>query len=66
MKPEHQIKVGDIVSVNFHAAQSTLCHRAEVCHVPLAPPHEDAWVFLDLQTKDVHHVFEPCTVTKHS
>ena len=56
------IKIGDIVTVNFNNAQTTLCHSAEVILMPCTP--EDSWVFKDLQTGDVHYVSEGCTITK--
>ena len=54
-------KVGDIVSVNFHSVQHTLCERAFVLHIPYATG--DSWVFRDLETGIRHAVSEGCTVT---
>ena len=56
------INEGDLVSVTFNGAQSTLCHRAQVVSKPQATG--DSWIFVDLDTKDLHYVSEGCTVTK--
>lgn len=58
---EYAINIGDTVSVNFHGSQSTLCHRAEVIGVA---GKDGVWIFKDLDTNTVHHVSEPCTVSK--
>ena len=57
-----EIKIGDIVSVNFNGAQITLCHKAKVIRVPVAIG--DSWIFEDVATWTVHHVSEGCTVTR--
>lgn len=62
MDSKYQIKIGDVVSVGFNNAQSTLCHKAEVKASPAGPG--DSWVFVDLETNDVHYVSEGCTITK--
>jgi hypothetical protein len=56
-----KIEIGDIVTVNFHGAQITLCHRAEVIYIPCATG--DSWIFLDRETGVLHHVSEGCTVS---
>ena len=58
----HEIKNGDIVSVNFHGGQNTLTRKAEVKHIPCATG--DSWIFHDLNTGETHYVSEGCTVTK--
>ena len=57
-----KIEEGDVVSVNFNAAQLTLSHRAEGIHVPCATG--DSWVFRDCETGAIHHVSEGCTVSR--
>jgi len=58
----NEIKVGDTVRVDFNDARSTLSHKAEVVHVPVATG--DGWIFKDLVTWDIHYVSEGCTVTR--
>ena len=60
--PVETIKAGDVVSVNFHNAQFTLCSRGVVIYTPLNP--EDSWVIRDDETRVVHYVSESCTVSK--
>ena len=55
------ICVGDTVSVHFHGAQSTLSHEAEVLGVA---GKDHTWIFRDIRSNDIHHVSEPCTVSK--
>lgn len=66
IQDERQLKygigVGDIVSVNFNNAQTTLCNRAEVIDIPIATG--DFWHFRELWSDTVHYVSEGCTVTK--
>ena len=57
-----KIKKGDHVSVNFNGAQLTLCHRAVVKSEKMSIG--DTWIFYDLDTKIIHYVDEPCTVSK--
>jgi hypothetical protein len=59
MKP---LSVNDIVSVNFHAAQITLCHRAKILF--LRANLEDSWVLECLDTGSLYYVSEPCTLTR--
>lgn len=56
-----KILVGDIVSVNFHNNQFTLCERGVVEYVPLS--QGDSWVIFDKDSGKLHYVSEPCTVT---
>jgi len=56
-----EIKVGDIVAVNFNGAQITLCHRAEVIYIPTNTG--DSWVFKEVHNDKVHYVSEGCTIT---
>lgn len=62
MKTEDQIKIGDIVHVDFNNAQFTLCSQAEVLALPFATG--DSWVFKDMTSGDIHYVSEGCTITK--
>jgi hypothetical protein len=55
------VKEGDKVRVKFNGAQITLCHVAEVLHVPQATG--DSWVFRDYHTQKQHYVSEGCTIT---
>jgi hypothetical protein len=59
----NKIKVGDLVGVNFHNAQMTLCYEAEVIYMPVATG--DSWIFRDTYDNSIHHVSEGCTVTKY-
>jgi hypothetical protein len=52
---------GDKVRVDFNGAQMTLCHEAEVLHVPQATG--DSWVFRNTRTQELHYVSEGCTIT---
>ncbi len=55
------IKVGDIVSINFHNVKLTLIARGVVVSVPLAPG--EAWVITGAGTKDcLFYISEPCTI----
>ena len=56
------IQTGDIVDVNFNAAQNTLGFRMKVIHIPHATG--DSWIFEDEAKQALHYVSEPCTVTK--
>lgn len=57
----NEIQEGDIVIVNFHNLQMTLCN-AKVLHVPCATG--DSWHLEDVDTGDIHYISEPCTITK--
>jgi hypothetical protein len=54
------IEPGDIVSVSFHGAQITLCHKAKVISIPRATG--DSWIF-EQEDGAIHYVSEGCTVT---
>lgn len=56
-----QIKVGDIVSVNFNNVEFTLCRRAEVLNIPTTTG--DSWVFKEVHNDQIHYVSEGCTIT---
>lgn len=56
------IEMGDIVTVNFYGSSIKLCHKAQVVKKPRATG--DSWVFLDIETKELHYISEGCTVTK--
>ncbi len=56
-----RIKEGDIVHVDFNCARHTLCHRAEVLHIPAATG--ESWIFCDLDTEQTHYVSEGCTIS---
>ena len=58
----NRIEVGDVVSVNFHNIQFTLCFRAKVEYVPCSMC--DGWIFRDVNTNEIHYVSEGCTITK--
>jgi len=62
MGNKYKITQGDHVSVNFNGAQITLCHRARVMSEKQSIG--DVWIFLDLDTKILHYVDEPCTISK--
>ena len=57
-----KIKVGDVVKVDFHNAQITLSHKAEVIYMPCQTG--DSWVFEDLNNGTIYYVSEGCTLTK--
>ena len=56
------IKVGDIVMVNFNSIQMTLCNSAKVLHIPCATG--DSWRFRDVKTNNLYYVSEGCTIVK--
>jgi len=58
----NEIKEGDIVSVNFHGSQFTLCTRGEVLYIPIATG--DSWKIRDLATGNIHYISEGCTICK--
>ena len=58
---KHEIKVGDVVSVNFNGSRMTLTHKAEVFRVPCATG--DSWIFRALSDNSIHYVSEGCTVS---
>jgi hypothetical protein len=69
MKPEDRIKEGDLVHVDINQAQITLCHEAEVLHMPNRAG--DSLVFKELRKGPkgvvetfIHYVSEGCTVSK--
>ncbi len=57
----NEIKIGDMVSVNFNNAQITLCKNAEVLHIPCDTG--DSWQFRDVDTNEIHYISEGCTIT---
>lgn len=62
MDTSEKIELGDKVSVNFHGAQTTLLHKAEVLHIPQATG--DSWIFRGIPScgTDIHYVSEGCTI----
>ena len=62
METKDQIKIGDVVSVNFNNAQTTLSFNATVLVIPCATG--DSWVFRDDETRYIHYVSEGCTISK--
>jgi nicotinamidase-related amidase len=56
------IKEDDTVRIDFHGAQTTLCVKATVLHVPIATG--DSWIFRDQNTSQIHYISEGCTITK--
>jgi hypothetical protein len=62
MKTEEKIEIGDVVSVNFNNAQTTLSFNATVLAIPCATG--DSWVFRDDATRYIHYVSEGCTISK--
>lgn len=56
------IKEGDIVSVDFHNSQLTLCCKATVLSMPCATG--DSWIFKDEDSGRIYYVSEGCTVSK--
>ena len=61
---DNEIKIGDIVRVDFNGAQLTLCFKAEVLYKPCATG--DSWHFKDVETGTLHYVSEGCTISKPS
>ena len=61
MDSKYTIKIGDIVTVNFHNVQYTLC-KAEVLSMPYSTG--DSWILKDLESNEVHYISEGCTITK--
>ena len=59
---EKLIILGDIVSVNCYNGMSTISHKAEVLHIPVATG--DSWIFKDLGTGTIHYISEGITVSK--
>lgn len=57
-----RIEGGDLVSVNFNNAQSTLCTEAVVVYKPCSTG--DCWIFQDKNNGLMHYVSEGCTITK--
>lgn len=55
------IRIGDIVRVNFNNSQFTLCDKAKVLNIP----HQtgESWQFLDVKNNKVHYVSEGCTIS---
>jgi len=62
MSKPWEIKVGDLVHVDFNNAQFTLCSRAVVHYKPQATG--DSWIFEDCDNGKIHYVSEGCTITK--
>lgn len=61
---ETEIEIGDIVAVNFNNSQYTLCSKAEVIWHPInLPLGQDAWVVKNLETEQLHYIYEPCTIS---
>ena len=58
----NDIRENDIVTVNFHNVQMTLCKQAKVLHIPCATG--DSWHLEDLDTGIVFYISEGCTVSK--
>ena len=58
-KPENTIEAGDLVMVNFKAAQASL-GKCTVLYTPAATG--DSWRFKDTTGK-IHYVSEGCTMT---
>ncbi len=56
-----QIEVGDFVMVSFNNCQITLCHNAEVLHIPSATG--DSWIFKEVHNDKIYYVSEGCTIT---
>ena len=56
-----EIKVGDLVSVNFNNAQYTLCSCGRVESKPAGTG--DSWVIYDEDGR-THYISEGCTITK--
>ena len=66
MKIEDMIDVGEVVSVNFYNAQTTLCHTGEVLFCPTsAKDGNELWIVRDQTNGDIHYIYEPCTITRH-
>lgn len=66
MNDPNKIQVGDFVHVDFNCARFTLCHRAEVLHVPstMNCVEQNYWSFRDTATGQIHYVSEGCTISK--
>jgi hypothetical protein len=47
---------------NFNNAQMTLIRSGKVFYVPMCAG--DNWIIFDKETKELHYISEPCTVTK--
>jgi len=62
MSKNWQIKIGDLVHVDFNNAQITLVKKGIVLCVPLSSG--DSWVFEDTSNGKIHYVSEGCTITK--
>lgn len=68
MKPE--IKEGDIVKVDFHNAQLTLCYEGKVHHKPCATG--DSWIIEKIaehgdgydKMGTLYYISEGCTIAK--
>jgi hypothetical protein len=64
MDKENKISIGDIVQVDFHVSQSTLCRYGKVQYIPNATG--DSWIIENLNTGEVYYISEGCTITKRS
>lgn len=56
-----ELKINDIIRVNFNNVQITLCRKARLLHIPVSLG--DSWVFRDMETQQIHYVSEGCTVS---
>ena len=56
------IQEGDIVQVDMHQSEYTLCRNAIVIYKPVATG--DSWVFEARDTGYTYHVSEGCTVSR--
>ena len=59
----NKIEIGDIVDINFHASQFTLCSDALVLKTP-SDSLGGYWVVRESRTGQLHYVAEACTITK--
>ena len=63
----NQIEIGDIVRVDFHNAQFTLCYEGKVHYMPQATG--DSWIIENIGTNieekgKLYYISEGCTITK--
>lgn len=59
---KNEIRIGNIVQVDFNNAQFTLCDRAEVLHIP--QDVGDSWHFRNCVTGQIFYISEGCTLSK--
>ena len=62
MNEKYRIKVGDIVDVHIHSAQTTLIRMGEVIYTPMDAG--DAWGFYDSDNDEAVFISEGCTIVK--